>query len=371
MDYFHASQYDSPYQINEKVDEKRKRYETWERQSRIWGMYSEQTGEPFYARAKLNTWVSRLTPTFRWKIIAPAGQYFKMVSRPRLTHVPGLMDVSITMNEVPGPNRMNTWRIYEDPIPNVAYIAPADAAEGSDNPDAAQDASACLIMRAPIPNDKHDNPVIAASIRSTLPPNPFARTVAPTLRHYNNALFAVERGIGKHNEAVGIELEDWPYWFMYTVTNDKTGKAKEQKGFHTKSASRDAIFELIRDWIDDYSEGQDPFLYDEPLLKELAAAVVGKATGGKIRCDHPSGGTLDTAICFGIGLWIFKYAADQIRCNLRTGSGKKSLARNRHGMIHSRHSVVPEALGYRQDMPEDWRRDRERARNRMLRKSKW
>jgi hypothetical protein len=120
------------------------------------------------------------------------------------------------------------------------------------------------------------------------------------------------------------ELKDWPYWYMHTSIQDSTGNAREKKGFDTTSKSRDTIFDLIKDWVLEFPEDKYPYIPDEPLLLELAQAIVSKTPGGKQRCDHTEQGTLDSTICFGIILYIFKFASDQIRCNLIEMKEKKT-----------------------------------------------
>jgi hypothetical protein len=236
-----------------------------------------------------------------------------MVQQKDITGVPGLLDISVRADNAPSENRTNVWHMFEDRKPNIPYVLTADCAEGSIDPDAAQDSNCALIAR---PNEEDESlPVIVAAIRSTLPVLPFARTCSHAMRYYNNALLASERGRGKDNEAFGQELDDWPWWFYFSVTNDKTGKVVQKKGFDTNARSRDIIFELIRDYIDDRSEDIDPELKDDSLVRELAAAVIGKSVGGKSRCDHPPSGTLDMAIAFGIMLYVLSKTPDQISCN--------------------------------------------------------
>ena len=343
MAFYHATQFDSPYKTEEEIMENRKSYSPWERQSRIWGLHAEQEGDPYFDRGKINLWIQRLNAKTEWVQFQPAQPYFRMVSRPAITSVPGLCDTPIHRVKTTGENRKDTWRVYEDRMPGCPYVLGADAAEGSVDPDSAQDTNAAIIMRPPLAGE--DRPAIAASIRSTLPTLAFARVCAYAMRHYNNALLAQERGVGRENEAMGQELEDWPYWFFYTTINDKTQIPQRRKGFNTKGSGRDVIFNLISDWLDAYGPEENPRINDEPLLKELAAAVVGTTRSGKhTRCDHTRNGTLDTTISFGILLYVFKNAQDQIRCNLREPI-KETVDRHRQPM--RQYPCGLSAMGYR------------------------
>jgi hypothetical protein len=276
-------------------------------------MYSEQSGEPFYDRRKLNLWIQRFTYPHELCEFRPTGNYYKMVSMPQITEVPGLLDISVIKTKATTYNERTVWKVYEDRKHGVPYVMGVDCAEGAEEANDATDRNSAVIMRPP---EDGGQPVIAATIKSTLPTLPFARSASYAMRYYNNALLASERGTGKDNEAFGQELDDYPYWFWYTTINDKTNRATQRKGFCTTGQSREIIFEKIRDWIDEVGEDYDPMLKDDILMRELAAAIIGKTKGGtKSRCDHPRNGTLDMSVAFGILLYIFDKCQDQIRCN--------------------------------------------------------
>jgi hypothetical protein len=313
---FHATAYDCPYKTVEEINIERSKLSNWEIGARIWGIPTELKGSPYFDRKKVNNWIqkyARFIP-YKWAEFLPSQQYHGIVSRPDITAVSGLLDTPIKMLVTDQNNDRTTWRIYEERQAGTAYVFSGDPAEGALIPDEAGDISAGLIMRPADHLKKEIRPVIVASLRSTLETIPFAKTVSYALRYYNNALFAPETK-GSASATMANELKDWPYWYMHTSTQDSTGNAREKKGFDTTSKSRDSIFDLIKEWVLEFEEGQYPYIPDEPLLVELAQAVVSKTQGGKQRCDHTDQGTLDSTICFGVLLYLFKNAPDQVKCN--------------------------------------------------------
>jgi len=340
---FHATQYDSPYQKNEDVDDRKETMEPWVIGARVYGVPMEQTGNPYFDRAKINLWINRYTPCFEYKTFEPAAPFNGMVSNYGISKLPGLIDVKVKETTVDEDNQQTTWRIYEDPEPLVPYVCAVDPAEGAATPEDAGDTCAAGIMRPP--KEGEDRPVIVATIRSTLETIAFARTVAYAMRHYNNALLAAETKRHAVNAAFAGEVRDWPFWYYFTSVQDSTGKARQQAGWDTSAGTRDSIFELIKEWLDSYSELEYPKIPDEPLLRELAGAVVAKTKGGKFRCDHTREGTLDSAIWFGILLYVLKHSMDQVRCNLKPPKRK---AVDRHQV--KKNSSIPcnlSGMGYR------------------------
>jgi hypothetical protein len=322
---FHAVAYDCPYKTVEEINIERSKMSAWEIGARIWGIPTELKGSPYFDRKKIHTWIqkySRYIP-FTWNKFIPASQWHGIVSRPDITNISGLLDTPIKMIPTDGNDHQTTWRIYEERQAGVSYVFSGDPAEGAETPETAGDVSAAIICRPPDPIKKEIKPVIVATLRSTLETIPFAKTCAYAIRYYNNALFAPEIR-GSASATMANEMKDWPYWYMHTNIQDSTGNAREKKGFDTTSKSRDTIFDLIKEWLIDFEEHEYPYIPDEPLLVELAAAVVSKTAAGKQRCDHTEQGTLDSTICFGILLYLFKYANDQIRCNLKEEKVEKS-----------------------------------------------
>jgi hypothetical protein len=158
-------------------------------------------------------------------------------------------------------------------------------------------------------------PIVVATCRSTLPTVAFARSQWPTLRYFNNALLAAERGHGKDNEAFGLTLEDWPYWYYYAAMHGVTKKTRLKKGFDTTAHTRTACLDKIRDWEKSFEPEFDPFIKDSWLYTELGGAIRKKTLGGKYRCDHPRDGSLDGVICLGIATYILQESPDIIVCN--------------------------------------------------------
>jgi len=339
---FHATQYDSPYQDPAEIEKRLETMEKWVRGARVWGLPTEQTGMPYFDRVKVMGWMSKFSPTYELSKFSPAEAYDGMLTNFSLHKLPGLMNVNIRRNIVEEDNKQNVWKVFEERKPNVPYVFSADPAEGAETPEAVGDMSAGGIMRPPM--GEEEKPQIVATTRSTLEVIPFARSCSYAIRYYNNCLVAPEAKRGSANAAFAGELKDYPFWYKHTSVQDSTGRARQQNGFDTNSATRDIIFELIGDWLNDFSENDYPCIPDYELLKELAGAIVAVGRGGKKRCDHTNDGTLDSAIWFGILLYVFKYAPEQIRCNLRTPI-KESRRRNETPLLRAPCNMS--AMGYR------------------------
>jgi len=315
---WHATQYDSPYQNKELITIRRQDMNPWDIGARVYGFHSEITGKPYFDRQKITTWIQKFPQQFKLKRFIPKDEYFGIVQNLMYDMpVPCLMDTPVDAIDVAEDDLKTTWRVYEDAKPGVAYFMPADPAEGSIDPLTAADVCAADIMRPPDMEPdangepKEDRPVLAASLRSTLETIPFAKTCSYALRHYNNALLAAETKRAACNAAFASELREWPYWYHHISEQQTNRQKRKQQGWDTNAATRSAIFDLIKEWINSFEEDEYPCIPDEPLLIELAAAVVGK--GG--RCDHTTEGTLDSAITFGIGLYITKHSPEQIVFN--------------------------------------------------------
>lgn len=312
-DLFHATQYDSPYQNRTEIEVKRETMKAWDIGARVWGIPTDVHGEPFFDRMKISAWINRFKKHYTLKKFVPSAQYYGIVSRPEITPIPGLMDTQVKMIDETEDNRMNVWRVYEERKIGIPYLLTVDPAEGANDPDAAADVCAALMTRPPSGDER--KPVIVASLRSTLETVPFARTCSYAMRYYNNALLGAETKRGACNATFAGELRDWPYWYMFTSIQDSTGVSRQQKGFDTNASTRDAIFLLIEEWINSFEADQDPGIFDEPLLEELAKAIT-TIKSGKKRCDHTKDGTLDTTITLGIALYVYKHSLDQVKCNL-------------------------------------------------------
>jgi phage terminase large subunit-like protein len=303
---FHATQFDSPYQAKKDILMRRDNMPVWERGSRIWGIPTEATGEPYFQRDKVMFWIGKWKLPTRYCIFTPSEEYEVIVSENGRT---GLMDVKSNANKSLEENDLNVWRVYEERREGTGYVVTVDPAEGGDTPETAGDRCCAQIWRLPRGNE--DRPVLCAALDSTLETVPFARHCLLAARHYNNALMGAETKRSYSNATFYHESKDYPYWYQMSVTNSASGRTKMIKGFDTNAKTRGAMFDLIGKWLGDYTKEDNPKLYDLPLLKEIAAAVKGK--GG--RCDHTSQGSLDRAVCFGIFLYIYENSPDQIVCN--------------------------------------------------------
>lgn len=305
---FHACAYDSPYRDWEKIDNEYRVLQPWERAARIWGAYSEQRGRPYYDRLKINLWLQRYKMPYELSQFVAAQTYCGIRRDPNNGNVPGLMDVRVLRVQMPlGSDMMECWKVYEDVQPNVPYLLTGDTSSGDEDESTQKDVSAALIARFDL-----ERPKIVASIRTKRPVIDFAQMTLLAARYYNNATIAVESAKrGATNAAYYYEARDWPFWFHMEITTYWGKKKREIPGFDTNSKTRDIIFSLIREHLDSFSADQYPEIPDEDLLKELSACIVGKND----RPDHPPDGTLDSAVAFGIMLYVWRYAKDQVQFN--------------------------------------------------------
>jgi hypothetical protein len=346
---FHATQYDSPYQTKKMIDIRRKNNPPWEVGARVWGIPTDTQGEPYYDRMKITNWYSKFNMPFEWKKFE-ANREFHSMTQQSYSNLPGLEDVGITCVDADDDNRTTTWRVYEDVKPMAAYVIAVDPAEGSDNPDEAADTCAAVIVRAPDYDNGETKPTIVATLRSTLETTPFALCCAQAAQYYNNALLGAETKRGACNAMFASELTDYRYWYMFSSIQESTQKVREQPGFDTNARTRPMIFKYIEKWIGEFEPDDYPMIPDRPLLNELAACIVGK--GGKP--DHTKKGTLDTAICFGIILYILDVSPEQVRYN-GPPPEKRSKSRNRIEMARAQwdpksSNLGLDNLGYRRSL---------------------
>jgi hypothetical protein len=310
---FHATSYDSPYLTPEIIAHRRTMMPPWEIVARIWGVHTEPKGKPYYDREKLQAWINRFKVPFTLCRFSPREAYYGIKKSSPDSELKCLMDVTISKSVEESENKQDVWRIYEERKEGYAYYLMADSAEGAESPEEAGDVLAALVMRKPIDQTREEKPKIVASLRSTLPTQAFARVCSYALLYYWNALLCAEGPTrGSFNALFFAELKDYPYWFKQMSLRDSTRKVREVFGFDTNQATRGAIFEGIRDWLADYDENEYPEIPDEPLLIELAGCVV-VYKQGKPRPDHDRKGSLDTTLCFGQGIYIYKHYADQIK----------------------------------------------------------
>jgi phage terminase large subunit-like protein len=325
FDYYYASQYDSPYVERPKLERDRRGMEFWERRARIWGQYSEFSGEPFFNRSRLLKWreiYSRRHHLARFQARAP----YHEIGGSRVTGLPGILGVRVEPVYVTDENETDVWRIYETVQEGVGYLFTADAAEGGFDPEQVQDRSWGAVYRPPTPDELEELgnvPRLVAACRSTLPTIAFARSCLPVLHYYNNATLAAERGRGKDNEAFGLTLEDWPWWYMRSTRSNKTKRLRQEKGFDTNTHTRTVSLEKLRDWFDSVEDAQDPELRDERIFDEAIAAVIKERPGGKKVCDHPRTGSLDGVICLGIAAYILQESPDDYECRVQKNVRKE------------------------------------------------
>jgi len=312
---FHCTEYDSPYLDADTIAFRRSMLPAWEIGARIWGLHTEAKGKPYFDRQKINTWIRNFKTPFKLCKFYPVSEYDGIISREDHDK-PGLMSVDVVQEkDVKEENQQDVWRIYEDLKEDTAYFLPADSAEGSDIPGESGDVLASLVMRPPEGDEKY--PQIVASLRSTLKTQNFSRICLYACRYWNNALMCAEGPTrGSFNALFYAEAKDYPFWFKQASMKDSTKKMRTVRGFDTNAATRGAIFDAIRELLDEYSATERPEINDEELMIELAACVI-TIKNGKPRPDHTDQSSLDTAVCFGQGLWIQKHYSNQLKCRVQ------------------------------------------------------
>lgn len=301
---FHATAYDSPYRHADDIANDRKLMKPYEIKARIYGLFSEITGEPYYDRIKLMNWHDQM------KEDENSVKYAKLIPQSEYNEINEIVNIDVKPEEVNVVDELDTWRIFEHPRPDIGYVAGVDIAEGSENPAEASDRQAICILRLPLRNSREKEPVVCATLRSTLPVHTFANIVAHGCAYYNNAVLAPESMRGYHNGAFMVEVNEYPYFFTMMTTNDKTRKPTSRRGFVTNPKNREAIFNFFDKKINETDETERCPFKDIDLVKELVMAIVGK--NGK--CDHTRKGTLDTAVAHGIALYVAKISPEQIIC---------------------------------------------------------
>lgn len=326
---FHATIYDSPYLDKETIDHRRSLMPPHEIGARIWGLHTELKGKPYFDRMKINAWIRANKVPFQLARFRPFEEYDGMYSRPD-HEKPGLFSVEILLEQkAKEENKQDVWRIYEKAREDVAYFLMADSSEGSDVPSESGDVLASLVMRPPMHEEQF--PQIVASLRSTLKTVYFARVCSWALRYFNNALLCAEGPTrGSFNAIFYSELVDYPYWYNQPSERWSTRKYRTVKGFDTNVATRPAIFDIITEILSEYDITDTPEIADVPLLQELAGCILA-TKNGKLRPDHPTGGSLDTTICYGQGIYVWKHNPEQIKC--RAEPKKRA---NRFGELLSR-----------------------------------
>jgi len=321
---FHATQYDSPYQNRQDVNDRKAMMKKWEVASRIYGLYSEQTGRPYYDREKIYVWMQNHANYCRYGSFMPSkpyGSIYELIATPI-----GVVDST----RVAAEEERDVWEIYEDVKPGAEYWMSIDTSDGAEDQSSAADRSAAIIMRAPDERAAETEPVMVAAIRSIMEPSEFSRICLWACVHYNNALMCPETR-GQSAATFLASVRDYPYMFKMTVIRDADRKTTEHLGFDTNARTRKLLFDLVGDWIKEHQD--DPRIPHMPLLKELSACVVGQDG----RPDHTTGKTLDSAVAFGISLYVYRHARDQIRCNQNVVEDPQDKRRSqRSGFVETR-----------------------------------
>jgi hypothetical protein len=319
----------------------------WEIGSRLWGIPTEQAGKPFYDRVKVNLWIQRFPMDFNWVEFQPTNEWHGIITDENVSHLPGLLDTPVRKFELQKGDERATWKLYEDVQDGVAYCMASDQADGADIAEMAGDYSTAVVGRES--DDDPTRPVVVATLRSTLPTPQFAREALFGARYFNNCLIAPESGRGSANASFGMVATDWPWWFKDVTVRQSSRKAQTQLGFCPTTDRRDAVFDtLIRDWLDAYDADEYPDIPDEWILREAAGAIVGKTRGGAARCDHPSSGTIDSLMAWGILLFVFQKEYNvQIKCNVEEGPNAGHVSWLQKAMMEERQKAAPGGLGSR------------------------
>jgi len=296
---FHATKYDCPYNLIEEVEKQERQLKGWEREPKIYGRYSQQEGRPYYDFDLCKQFIEDFVPKYSLAKIFPATgcTTVKEAVRAKMIKTP-TSDMGI-----------DTWEIYEEMQPGVAYWASIDCAKGSDDPEAAQDKSCCYIFRAPRP-EKGENeewPVCVACLYTPATTETFAWLCLYGAIHYNFALLAPETK-GSDGSAFHVELRDYPFWFLMTVVNNKTKKTTEIVGFDTNARTRTALFNKQRKYINSHEDKSD--IPHQHLVLEQAKIIWLNG-----RPDHAPGGKSDCVVSWCIGLWVWEETPEQIRDN--------------------------------------------------------
>ena len=342
---FHATQYDSPYQTKEMIEIRRKDMEVWDIGARIWGLHTETTGKPYYNRSTISSWLNKYTNFNYTK--------YRFMPKRESVNIDDLLNVEI--KKEPCFDDKYAWRIFEDVKINQAYLLTADTSEGAEEVSEAGDMNCAYITRPVDDEDRkrdssikaEQKEIIVAMMRTYLPTEQFADECLYGARYFNNALLASETRRGFSNATFVSKAKFWPYWYKHVSINDASNRPKEHIGFDTNAATRNHVFDLIRERLNMYTEDEYPHIPDIILLTELMSAVVGKNG----RCDHTTQGSLDNALAYGIALYIYKNAPDQITLNVdEVTQEKKETRRNRNTIPEKDNGPCGmKMLGYRRN----------------------
>jgi hypothetical protein len=297
--FYHATQYDSPYQTEENIKALRLTWPKWEIDARVWGIHSECVGKPYYHDLydNLQKWLKTFVST---------GTMFSFYPQPYNTP----RDLAMRPM-VAAPDENGMWEVFESPRKDSAYYISADTARGDAGGDERVDANVAHVWREPVEGENPEFPVEVASCRTVKETVVFARECLYAASWYNNAMLAPEAKGFSAGTFIG-EIHGWPFMYTMTVKDDRTGKPTERIGFDTNVKTRQEVFDRVGDFIATLADSVTSPIKTFSTLKEICSLIVGK--GG--RPDHPATGTSDSVISFGIGLRVFKHDRHQIRNNV-------------------------------------------------------
>jgi hypothetical protein len=298
--FYHCTQYDCPYKNKEEIDQNRSVMPKWEIDARVYGLHSEQTGKPYFHDLydKLHSWIRNFLTIGTTKTI----------TLPQVSS----NEEAARVNALAVIDPDGIWRIFEEPNPKYAYWMSADTARGDDGGDVRVDANVAAVFRSPDPDKKEDRdfPIEVASCRTAKETKFFARECLCAASYYNNAMIAPE-ACGFSAGTFINEIHGWPFMYTMTVTDDRTKRQVDRIGFNTNVKTRQQIFDEIGDLIRAKQDDDESPFRAYHTLHEIAKLITGKAG----RPDHAPTGTSDSAIAFGIGLYIYANDKAQIRNN--------------------------------------------------------
>jgi len=325
---FHATLYDCPYKTEQDIQKKRGELEDkpWEISARVWGIPADVAGKPYYDRMKINLWMQKYPMPYRLVRFVPTAPWHLVKTNEHLSRRPGLLDVPVEMKDADEEDLQNVWRVYEDREDGVAFGIASDQADGAEVVQDAGDGSTAVVGKQKGAEDDATRPVVCATLFSTLPTADFAREVMYGARYFNNALLCPEAAKGAANATFTEVCKEWPWWLLDTVTSWSSRKPKENRGFCATHDRREIVFDkLLRDWFNSFTEEEYPEIPDERILREAAGAIVGQTKGKTAsRCDHPSDGTIDSLMAYGILMWAMqKPFLSQWRCHGKPAKEQK------------------------------------------------
>ncbi len=295
---FSCTQLDSPFQSREKVETKLLTYKDFEIKSRVFGLFSDMAGCPYYSYEVTQQFLKAYVPRHTLARIIP-------MSKPETAR--DALDIKMRLESAEAEGE-DVWQVYEKLNDRDAYWLSADVAEGNDDPSLAGDYSVAYVRRLPRGDEKE--PVMVAALRSHMRNVEFAWMCLYAAVYYNCALIAPETGGSADGAVFVTTLLDYPYIYRHTNTNSKTCQVQTKLGFDSRGpAARKYAFDLIGTWLAEHINNSK--IYHYPLLKELSECVVGK--GGKP--DHPERGSTDCLVAFGVSEYVRDLALSQIRCN--------------------------------------------------------